>query len=113
MKFKIDRRFDLKIKNMKIPIAAVSVLLLIHAMSGAMSLKMLINLTAIQIILAGIFIALIVSFPLKVLINTFSLIKESFIGEINYEDIILKIYNLTIKIKRNGLLSIQEEITKE
>jgi len=107
------RKFDLKGKNIKIPIMIVLALLLLQALVGTMSFSILFNLTALQIIFAGIFISVFISFSMEVLINTINLIRASFTEEINYDDTIHKIYDLTIKIKKKGLLSIQKDIELE
>jgi len=91
----------------------VLALLLLQALVGTMSFSILFNLTALQIIFAGIFISVFISFSMEVLINTINLIRASFTEEINYDDTIHKIYDLTIKIKKKGLLSIQKDIELE
>lgn len=113
MNWNKERKFSFNEKNMKIPIMVVLGLLLLQALVGTMSFRVLFNLTAFQIIFAGIFISVFISFPMEVLVNTFNLIRQSFRQEIRYDDTIHKIYNLTVKIKRDGLLSIQKDIEFE
>ncbi|MDR7856509.1 MotA/TolQ/ExbB proton channel family protein [Tissierella sp.] len=113
MDFYKKRKFDLKGKNIKIPIMAVFMAIMIQALIGTISYKMLFNLNAFQIIFAGIFISIFISFPMEVLINTVNSVKDSFTEEIDYEQTINKVYNLSIKIKKEGLLSIQSDIEYE
>lgn len=113
MDFGKNRKFNLRSKNIKIPIMAVFIIIMLQALMGTISYKLLFNLNAFQIIFAGIFIAVFISFPMEVLINTVYAIKKSFTEEIDYEKTINKIYNLSIKIKKDGLLSIQDDIEYE
>jgi chemotaxis protein MotA len=113
MDFYNKRKFNLKGKNIKVPIMAVFMAIMIQALIGTISYKLLFNLNAFQIIFAGIFISIFISFPMEVLLNTAVAIRNSFTEEINYEDTINKVYNLSIKIKKDGLLSIQDDIEYE
>ncbi|WP_053954927.1 motility protein A [Inediibacterium massiliense] len=103
----------MNIKNMKLPIIIFFILLLIHAVIGSITFKAFINITAIEIILAGIFLSVIISFSFDTLLHTIQMIKKSFKEEINYEASIHKVYDLSVKIKKDGVLSIQSDIDSE
>ncbi len=113
MDFYNGKKLNFKVKNIKIPIMAVFIAIMLQALIGTISFKLLFNLNAFQIIFAGIFISIFISFPMEVLINTAVAIRNSFTEEINYEETIHKVYNLSIKIKKDGLLSIQSDIEYE
>lgn len=113
MKFGNYGKFDFKVQNIKIPIMIILVLIMLQGLLGTISYKILFNLNAFQIIIAGILISIFISFPMEVLFNTVIAIKNSFTEDINYEDTILKVYELSIKVKKDGLLSIQEDINHE
>lgn len=113
MNFGNDGRFNFKNKNIKIPIMLVFALIMLQGLLGTISYKILFNLNAFQIIFAGILISVFISFPMEVLINTVIAVKNSFTKDINYDKTILKVYELSVKIKKDGLLSIQEDISFE
>lgn len=113
MSFKKGKSFNWKGRNIKLIMLIIFALIMLQALLGTISYKMLFNLKAFQIIFAGISISIFVSFPMDVLINTVKEIRESFSGEVNYEDAIYKIYNLSVKVKKDGLLAIQDEIKYE
>lgn len=112
MKFE-KRKIALKTKNIKVPLMIIFVAIMLQALVGAISYKALFNLPAFQIIFAGIGITIFISYPMEVLRNTVVTIKNSFVKEIDYETTIYKLYELSIKIKKEGLLSIQEDIDQE
>lgn len=113
MNFGKERKINWKDKNIKIILLVIFALILLQALLGTISYKMFFNLRAFQIIFAGISISIFVSFPMEVLVNTIKQIKESFTEDVSYEDTIIKIYNLSVKIKKDGLLSIKEDIEYE
>jgi chemotaxis protein MotA len=113
MNFGKDGKIDFKGKNIKIPIMIVVGLIMLQGLMGSISYKILFNLNAFQIIFAGILIAIFISFPMEVLINTVNSIRDSFIKRVNFEETILKLYELSVKIKKDGLLSIQDDIEYE
>ena len=113
MDFYKEKKFNFKGKNIKIPIMVVFIIIMLQALIGTISYNLLFNLNAFQIIFAGIFISIFISFPMEVLINTVIAIRNSFTEEIDYEHTINKVYNLSIKIKKDGLLSIQDDIEYE
>ncbi|ABR46528.1 MotA/TolQ/ExbB proton channel [Alkaliphilus metalliredigens QYMF] len=113
MKWDMEKKFDFKGRNMKIVVIAVLMIVVAQALIGTMSLSIVFNVTALQIIFAGILISVFMSFPLEILTNTVKLVKESFTNDINYDETIHKIYELTVKIKKKGVLSIQAEIDQE
>ncbi|SET37693.1 chemotaxis protein MotA [Natronincola peptidivorans] len=100
-------------KNQKQIIIAVMVLVIGQSLISSISLKVLLNLTAIQIIFAGIFISVLVSFPMTTLSDTTRITKESFQKEIDYAEDIYKIHSLAVKVKKDGLLSLQSDIDVE
>lgn len=113
MNFYKKDRFNFKNKNIKIPIMIVFIFIMFQGLLGSISYKILLNLDALKIIFSGIFISIFISFSMEVLINTVKAIKDSFIKKIDYEETIMKIYDLSVKIKKEGLLSIKDEITYE
>ena len=113
MDFGKGKKFDLKATNIKIPVMIVFALIMFQGLLGTISYKVLFNLNALQIIFGGIAISILISFPMEVLINTVVAVKNSFYKEINYDNTIMKVYDLSIKIKKDGLLSIQKDISFE
>lgn len=113
MDFYKRKKFDFTNKNIKIPIIIIFALIMLQGLLGNISYKVLFNLNAFQIIFAGIFISIFISFPMEVLIHTVKTIKNSFTKEVDYEETILKVYDLSVKIKKDGLLSIQDDILYE
>lgn len=113
MDFMNEKRFDWKKKSTKIVILTILVVIMLQALLGTISYRMLFNLRAFQIIFAGILISIFISFSMEVLISTINAIRKSFIEDIDYEETITKIYNLSIKIKKEGLLSIKNDIEYE
>lgn len=113
MNFYKREKIDFTSKKIKIPIIIIFTLIMIQGLLGNISYKVLFNLNAFQIIFAGIFITIFISFPMEVLINTVKAIKNSFIKDVDYEETILKVYDLSVKVKKDGLLSIQDDILYE
>lgn len=107
------KKVDLKDMNIKVPLLIFFGLMMLQALIGSLSFRMLFNLHAFQIIVAGIFISVFISYPMEVLKNTVKAIRSSYQNEIDYERTINKIHNLAIQIKKDGLLSIQEDIEYE
>lgn len=99
--------------NIKIPLVIFLAIIMLQALIGVLSIKMLINIKAMQIIIAGILISVLISYPMEVLKNTVETIRRSYNNGIDYERTINKIHNLAIQIKKEGLLSIQEDIEYE
>lgn len=104
---------ELEKKPFKIFIVILTLGLMIHSLVDSISLKSLFNLKAFEIIFAGIIISIIISFSFENLIYTIKTIKKSFKYEIDYYKDIYKIYNLSIKIKKSGNLSVQNEMEEE
>ncbi|WXR60598.1 MotA/TolQ/ExbB proton channel family protein [Peptostreptococcaceae bacterium AGR-M142] len=100
-------------KPFKIFIVILTLGLMIHSLVDSISLRSLFNLKAFEIIVAGIIISIIISFSFENLIYTIRTIKKSFKYEIDYYKDIYKIYNLSIKIKKSGNLSVQNEMEEE
>jgi len=102
-----------KNKYIKPAILGVLILIVMQALLGTINYQVLFNRQALQIIVAGILITMIVSFPLRILMETVNQIWKSFQDDIDYERTIYRIYELTIAVKRNGALSIEKEIDGE
>lgn len=100
-------------KPFKFFIVILTLGLMIHSLVDSISLRSLFNLKAFEIIVAGIIISIIISFSFENLIYTIKTIKKSFKYEIDYYKDIYKIYNLSIKIKKSGNLSVQNEMEEE
>ena len=94
-------------------ILGILVLVVLQAMLGTISYQVFFNRQALQIIVAGILITMIVSFPLRVLMETMNQIYQSFKEPLNYEKTIYRVYELAIKVKKEGPLSIEGEIEGE
>ena len=102
-----------KEKRIKSLVLLGLVLIVFQAMLGTISYQVLFNRQALQIIVAGILITMIVSFPLGILLETISRIKSSFQDTVDYEKTIYRIYQLAIDVKKNGALSVEKEIDQE
>jgi len=102
-----------KQKFLKPLILAGLVMIVLQAMLGTISYQVLFNRQAMQIIVAGILITMIVSFPLRVLAQTVNQIWQSFKHPLSYEKTIYRIYELAIKVKKEGALSVEKEIEQE
>ncbi|TCO77484.1 motility protein A [Marinisporobacter balticus] len=100
-------------KKVKLAIIILLIMLLVHSIVGSISLKAFLNLTALEIIVAGIFLSVIISFSFDTLIGTIKMIKLSFFHKIDYTTMIYKVHELSIKVKREGVLSIQSDIEEE
>ncbi|MDR5659296.1 MotA/TolQ/ExbB proton channel family protein [Serpentinicella sp. ANB-PHB4] len=100
-------------EKIKISIIILCVIVLIHGLIGGISLKALLNVTALQIIFTGLFIACLIGFPLEVLIDTFKMIKASLTKKMDYSAVVFRVYNLAVKVKREGVLSIEGDIQNE
>ena len=106
------RKFNLS-KIRKGPLIIFFALILLQALIGTISFRMLFNIKALQIVLSGIIIAILISFPKDVLVETYKTIDFCFNDEINFEYTINKIYNLSLRVKREGLLALKEDIEYE
>lgn len=114
MNFLKNRKLDFERTNIKVPLMIFFAVVMVQAILGSVSLKMIFNLPAAQIILGGISISVIISFPMDVLMETYETIKSSFDEDvIDFERTVIKIYNLSVKIKKDGLLSIEDDIEYE
>ncbi|NBG89632.1 motility protein A [Isachenkonia alkalipeptolytica] len=102
-----------KEKRIKSLVLLGLMLIVFQAMLGTISYQVLFNRQALQIIVAGILITMIVSFPLGILLETISRIKSSFQDTVDYEKTIYRIYQLAIDVKKNGALSVEKEIDQE
>lgn len=100
-------------RNIKIPIMIFFMIILFISLMTSIPLKMLFNLNAFIIIFAGILISIFISFPMDVINNTIIAIRYSFSDDIDYERTINKVYQLSVKVKKDGLLSIGQDIDYE
>ncbi|WP_066504882.1 motility protein A [Abyssisolibacter fermentans] len=94
----------------------IVILLLIaltHSIFGSVSAKSFLNLQALEIIVAGVLLTIIISFSFDTLLFTVKMLKASFQDNIDYEGAIYTIYNYAIKVKKNGVLKIQHQIKHE
>lgn len=90
-----------------------SILIVFQALVGSISFKMAFNLKALQIVLGGILISVIISFPRDILLQTYETIKFSFRGEIDFDKTVNKIHNLAIRVRKDGLFALKEDIKYE
>ncbi|WP_425447082.1 motility protein A [Dethiothermospora halolimnae] len=97
----------------RVPIITILIILLIHSVIGSISFEDFINLQAFELIIAGIFLSIIISYPFDTLMFSVKLVKESFKNNIAYEDSIMKIYNYAVRMKRKGIIGCQGDIEKE
>ncbi|PAB57234.1 motility protein A [Anaeromicrobium sediminis] len=77
-----------------------------HSLFTTVPTKALLNITALEIIVGGIALSILISFPFHVLMDTVKIIKNSIQTPIDYEKDILKLYDLSIKVKKDGLLGV-------
>ncbi len=101
-----------KDKIIKISTIALLVLVLVHSILGTISFDSFFNLKALEIIIAGIFISVIISYSFDTLVFTIGVIRESFKSQIDYESDIFTIYEFSKEIKKNGALKLQPEIAR-
>jgi chemotaxis protein MotA len=111
------RRFSMKLesyqKKLKLPVIVLLTVLVFHSVIGSISLKSLWNLTALEIIFGGIFLSIIISFSFETLVDTAMMIKASFSEKTDYSHVIHKLHDISIKVKREGVLSLQSDIEME
>ncbi|MCT4592925.1 MAG: MotA/TolQ/ExbB proton channel family protein [Anaeromicrobium sp.] len=77
-----------------------------HSLFTSVPPKALLNITALEIIVGGICLSILISFPFYTLMDTLKIIKNSIQSPIDYEKDILKLYDLSIKVKKDGLLGV-------
>ena len=99
--------------NIKIPIVVVLVIFIIHSIAGSISITALFNLYALEIILAGVVLSVIVGFSFQTVLDTLALIRSSFTNPVTYEDDLHLIHQVSIKVKRDGLLALNDNIQSE
>lgn len=97
----------------RIIIITILILVLIHSILGSISWIDFININALQLILAGILLSLIISYPFKTLTSSIKLIRESFKDNIDYEVAVYKIYRYAVKVKKDGLIKLESDIEVE
>ncbi len=106
-------KFEHYQKKLKLPVIILLTLLVFHSVIGSISLKSLWNLTALEIIFGGIFLSIIISFSFGTLVDTALMIKASFSEKTDYAHVIHKLHEISIKVKREGVLSLHSDITLE
>jgi len=97
-------------KSLNIGIVAVLLILLCHSILGTISLESFINIKALELILAGVCLAVIISYSFETIIFTINTIKNSFNVEIDHESDIFTLYEFAVKVKKDGALKIESEI---
>lgn len=102
-----------KMKKGKFVVIAILILLLLHAVHSSINFKILFNLQALEIIVAGIVLTSIIGYSYDTLVITLKMIGKSFRYRIDYEGSIYKIHTYSIKIKKHGFLKLQKEISLE
>ena len=103
----------LRLNNAKIPIILLLVFFIAHSIAGSISLDALFNLHALQIIFAGVILSVIVGFSFKTVAETVLLIRSSFIQPVVYENDLHRIHQVSIKVKKQGLLALNADIEDE
>ncbi len=83
-----------------------------HSIIGTISLKSFLNLKALEIIVAGVLISIIISYSFDTLLFSYHVIRESFETEIDYETELFTIYEFAKEIKQNGPLKLESKILK-
>lgn len=106
-------RIDFEDKRKKLLAILILVLIIGQSFVSSTSLEVLLNVTALQIIFAGIFITIFVGFTMKTILDTLKITKESLFKKVDYTNDIYKIHSLAVKVKKEGLLSIQSDIDEE
>ena len=101
------------LKNGKVPIVIALLALMVHSIVDSISMTALFNLHAMEIIIAGIFLSVIVGFSFQTFLDTGALIKKSFTEPVHYEKDIQKVHQVAIKVKKEGLLSLNKDIAEE
>lgn len=104
---------NMKITNAKVPIVLLLVIFLVHSIAGSISLTALFNLYALEIILAGVVLSVIVGFSFQTVVYTVALIKKSFTHPVVYENALRHIHQMSIKVKKEGLLALNQDIEAE
>lgn len=97
----------------RIIVITLFLILLVHSILGSISLVDFVNLNALELIIAGIALSIIISYPFSTLVSSVKLIRESFKNDIDYEVAIYKIYRYAVKIKKDGVIKVQNDIEKE
>lgn len=99
-----------KNKGLNIGIITLLLIMLCHSILGSISLRSFINLKALELIVAGVFLSIIISYSFETIAFTIHTINNSFNVEIDYESDIFSLYEFAIKVKKDGVLKIQAEI---
>ncbi|RQD71359.1 MAG: hypothetical protein D5S00_02115 [Tindallia sp. MSAO_Bac2] len=101
------------LRNGKIPIVILLLAMIVHSIVDSISVTALFNWHAMEIIIAGILLSVIVGFSFQTFIDTAMLIRKSFREPVNYENDIRKVHQVAIKVKKDGLLSLNKDIADE
>lgn len=99
-----------KNRSLKIGVITFLLILICHSIFGTISFKSFINFKALELIIAGVLLSIIVSYSFETIIFTINTIKDSFNAEIDHESAIFTLYEFAIKVKKKGPLKIQSEI---
>jgi chemotaxis protein MotA len=75
--------------------------------------KSFINLKALELIVSGVILSIIISYSFETIMFTVKTIKKSFNVKIDYAMDIFTLYDFAIKIKKDGALKIESEILQE
>lgn len=113
IKFNRKHMEEEDVMKFRIIIITVLLLVLVHSVLGSISWVDFINISALELILAGILLSLIISYPFKTLTSSLKLVRESFRDNIDYEVAIYKIYRYAVKVKKEGLMNLQSSIDIE
>jgi chemotaxis protein MotA len=102
-----------KNKSLKIGIITLLLILLCHSILGSISFKNFINLKALELIVSGVVLSIIISYSFETIIFTIHTIRNSFNVDIDYAMHIFTLYEFAIKVKKSGALKIESEILEE
>lgn len=100
-------------KSFKIGVITFLLILLCHSILGSISFKSFINIKALELIISGVILSIIISYSFETIIFTVNTIRTSFNIKIDYTSDILTLYELAIKVKKSGALKIQSEILNQ
>ena len=71
------------------------------------------NLNSLLIVIGGTFAATMVNLPMKAVTNTFSIVKNVFLGEdYDYSGVIDEVVQKATKARKDGLLSLEADLGK-
>lgn len=103
----------LKIGKYNVIVVVLMLIALIHALFASIPASSFLNIQAIEIIVAGVCLSVIISFSFDTIRFTGKTVFHSFKEEIDYQDAIIVIYNYAIKVKKQGPVTIESQVQKE